>query len=239
MTGSVIVAGGVGARFGAAGGKQLALLAGEPVLTRAVRAFERCGAVDRIVVVTHPGRVEEYRSVAIDPFGFKKVVAVVAGGERRQDSVLAGLSAMPEEAGIVAVHDGARPLVRPEVIAAAVETLRGDPSLAGAAVGMPARDTVHVVDSKSTIVRTPERGGLWQAQTPQVFRVEVLVHALEEALADGIEVTDDASAVARVGGRVVLVEGGSDNIKVTTPEDLVLAEALVRIRERERQGGGA
>lgn len=222
---AVIVAGGTGERFGSPGGKQLAPLAGKPVLAWTVAAFEACDRIDSIVVVADPGRLPEYAEAASSP----KVAAVVAGGEERQHSVANGLSALPAGVAVVAVHDGARPLVTPSLIACAVDALEADSALAGAVVGHPQSDTLKRA-AQGLIAGTIARAGLWAVQTPQVFRTQVLRDAYASAEADGFLGTDDASLVERIGGRVRLVRGPRDNIKVTVPEDLVIAEAVLAAR---------
>jgi 2-C-methyl-D-erythritol 4-phosphate cytidylyltransferase len=224
---AVIVAGGSGERFGAMQGKQLARACGRPVLSWSVDAFRACPAVDAIVVVGHPDRLAEYETAVGGP----KLVAVVAGGETRQDSVAAGLARLPLDAELVAVHDGARPLVTSAVIAEAVDSLRADPSLAGVVVGHPVFDTLKRVGDGRGIAETVDREGLWAAQTPQVFRADRLREAYAKATAEGFLGTDDASLVERIGGTVVMVRGPRDNIKVTVPEDLVVVEAVLRARK--------
>jgi 2-C-methyl-D-erythritol 4-phosphate cytidylyltransferase len=235
MNAAIIVAGGTGERFEGAEGKQLARVAGSPVLAHTVLAFERCAAVDAVVVVAHPDRVDEYRRVAVEAVGARKVVAVVAGGDTRRASVASGISALPEAASVVAVHDGARAAITPETIAAAFAALSRRPDVAGVVVGHPSFDTVKQVDADGRIVLTPERRGLWIAQTPQVFRVEALAHAHARAAADGYEGTDDASLVERDGGTVLMVRGPRWNMKVTVPEDLDVLAALLAARGRAEE----
>ncbi len=231
MNAAIIVAGGAGERFGDPRGKQLAPVAGLPVLTHTLRAFERCDAVDVIVVVTHPDRVAAYRAEAVEPAGAAKVVAVVAGGETRMASVAAGLAALPEGCAIVAVHDGARAAVMPETIAAGFEALESDPTLDGVVVGHPAVDTIKEADADGRVLSTPDRSRLWVAQTPQTFRVAALERAHERARVEGFVGTDDAVLVERGGGAVAMLMGPRWNLKVTVPEDLVVLEALLKTRE--------
>jgi 2-C-methyl-D-erythritol 4-phosphate cytidylyltransferase len=228
---AIIAAGGRGERFGDAGGKQLAMLAGLPVLAHTLLAFERCEAVGVVVVVTHPERVEEYRRVAVEAIGAVKVAAVVAGGATRRASVAAGLAALPDGVSLVAVHDGARAAVTPETISAAFAALEISTDADGVVVGHPSLDTVKRVDAGHRVVETPERESLWVAQTPQVFRLPALKRAHARAAADGFEGTDDASLVERDGGTVLMVPGPRWNLKVTVPEDLPVLAALLAARE--------
>jgi 2-C-methyl-D-erythritol 4-phosphate cytidylyltransferase len=227
---AVVVAGGTGSRFGVPEGKQVAVVSGLPIVTHTLLAFEASDSIDAIVLVTHPDRVEEYRRKVVEELGVSKVVAVVAGGDTRQDSVARGTEAAGDDATVLVVHDGARPLVTPEVIEHAVRTLLGDTDLDGVIVGHPAVDTIHEVSRDDMIESTPDRTRLWTAQTPQVFRADVLRKALTAAGAVGHAGTDDASLVRRNGGSVRMIEGPRDNIKVTLPEDVVLVEYVLRQR---------
>jgi 2-C-methyl-D-erythritol 4-phosphate cytidylyltransferase len=227
---AVVVAGGTGERFGDPDGKQLARAAGLPILTWALRAFDACDAVDAVVLVTHPDRVARYAEEAVARPGIRKVIATVGGGERRQDSVLAGLAAVPAGTTLVAVHDGARPLVTPEVISGALAILEADPSLDGVVVGHPVYDTVKDAADDALIRATVDRAGLWVAQTPQVFRLHALLDAYGAAAIDHFSATDDASLIERLGGKVAMAPGPRHNIKVTVPEDLELVEAILAER---------
>lgn len=230
MNAAVIVAGGTGERSGLSSGKQLATVAGQPVLSHTLRSFDACDAVDVIVVVVHPERVDEYVRRAIAPLGSAKVLATVPGGETRQHSVAAGLAAVPAEASFIAIHDGARPLVEPSLIASVFEALAADHTLAGLIVGHPSYDTLKHVDPSGTILGTPDRDELWAAQTPQVFRAEALRAAYDRARSEGYAGTDDASLVERLGTKVAMFPGPRDNLKVTVPEDLLIIERLLALR---------
>jgi 2-C-methyl-D-erythritol 4-phosphate cytidylyltransferase len=233
---ALVVAGGQGERFGRADGKQMADAAGAPVVEHALRAMDSAGTIEAIVLVCHPDRVDEFRAIAEIAVRPGRLLDVVAGGETRSASVDAGLAALPTGCTIVAVHDGARPLLDPGTVDRAVAELESRPTLDGVVVGHPAFDTIKVVGPGNRVTGTPKRATLWVAQTPQVFRVEALVGAHARARAERWEVTDDASLVERDGGAVGMLEGPRWNIKVTMPEDLVVVEALMRARE-ERGGG--
>ncbi len=195
-------------------------LGGRPALGLAVGAFEAAECVDEVVLVVRPERVSEVRGLA-DRSGWRKVRAVVAGGERRQDSVLNGLGAIGE-AEFVAVHDLARPLVTAELIGRVFSAAQRF----GAAVpGLPVRDTLKLVEGEFA-VRTVPRAGIWAVQTPQVFRVDLLKGAIDP----GLEVTDDAAWLEARGIPVRVVPGDPANIKLTYPEDLEIAEALLKLR---------
>jgi 2-C-methyl-D-erythritol 4-phosphate cytidylyltransferase len=212
-----------------AGGKQLAVVAGRPVLMWAVAAFQASGRIDGIVVVCHPDRIDEYRSIAVEPLGLTLPVLFAEGGATRQDSVASGLRLVPETCTYVVVHDGARPLVTPEAIEATLRALDHYPEADGAIVGQPVVDTLKVVVGRD-VDHTADRARFWAVQTPQTFRAQALKAAYEAAKAEGYLGTDDASLVERAGGRVVVVDGPRDNIKVTVAEDLALVEAALRFR---------
>ncbi len=222
---AIIAAAGSGERFGRPGGKQLATLAGATVVEHAARPILACGRVDGVVVVTREEDVPAFLQLFADA---PKVIGVVAGGETRQDSVRAGLAAVPPSAEVVVVHDGARPLVTAEAVEAVLEAL--GPGVDAAVVGHPSVDTVKSVDHDGFVVKTEDRQRLWLVQTPQAFRVDALSAALERAAEAGTVATDEAALIESAGGRVRVVAGSRDNIKVTVPEDLAVAEALLMRR---------
>lgn len=231
MNGAIIVAGGTGERFGDPRGKQLALVAGLPVLSHAILAFDLCEAVDAIVIVAHPDRVEQYREAALAVTSPRKLVAVVPGGETRRASVAAGLAALPAGCDAVAIHDGARAAVSIDTIAASFAMLAESPDADGVVVGHPAYDTIKEVAPDGRVVSTPDRSRLWVAQTPQTFRASALRAAHERAVADDHEGTDDSELIERCGGTVRMLAGPRWNMKVTVPEDLVVLATLLRTRE--------
>lgn len=233
MISAIVVASGSGSRFGGGEGKQLATLAGIPLVGHSMLALEKCEEIDEIVLVCHPDRVEEFSADVVVGLGLTKVSRVVPGRDTRQGSVAAGLERVREDATIIVVHDGARPLVTPTIFSQAIAALLCGGPAEGVVVGHPAVDTLKSVDVDGTVTGTPDRASLWVAQTPQVFLARVLRRAHEAAAASGFTGTDDASLVERAGGVVRMVEGPRHNIKVTVPEDLVFASALLATREGE------
>jgi 2-C-methyl-D-erythritol 4-phosphate cytidylyltransferase len=231
-TAAVILAGGVGERFGRAGGKQLLELQGKPILTWSAEAFDAVADVGLIVVVAPRGRMEEYCREAIDGFPFVTPVIMAPAGAIRQESSLSGISSVPDTYEFIAIHDAARPLVTSELISHTISAVRGNLDADGAVVGYPAIDTLKIVRD-GTIIGTPDRGAFWVAQTPQVFRSEVIREAHATALAEGFVGTDDSSLVERIDGRVVLVAGPRNNIKITVPEDRIAIDAGLVARSRE------
>jgi len=222
-TAAIIVAAGESRRMGGVD-KMLAPLGGKPLLVRATRPFQECRLVDQIVVVVGGGKEEQCRHL-IPEADWSKVSDVCAGGRRRQDSVAAGLSRL-EQCDWVIIHDGARPFVTVDLIEQGLEAARET----GAAIAaVPVTDTIKVAGDDRIIQGTPPRQNLWAVQTPQVFRFDIIAEAYRRAEGD---VTDDASLVEKLGYRVKLYMGSYDNIKVTTPGDLALAEFLWQKHER-------
>jgi 2-C-methyl-D-erythritol 4-phosphate cytidylyltransferase len=219
---AILVAAGRGERLGADQPKAFVPLAGQPMLLRAARAFDAAPSVEGIVAVVPPDRIGAAREML---GGVRKLRDILAGGERRQDSVLSGLQAVPPGfEGVVLVHDAARPLVEVDLIEA-VAKAAGE---SGAA--LPVLDLVDTVKRvrDDRVVETLDRSTLALAQTPQGFRVAVLQRAYKAAFRDDITLTDEAMAVERLGEEVVAVSGSARNRKLTTPEDLAWAEALLR-----------
>ncbi len=199
--------------------KLFSVVAGRPLLAHTIAAFESCEPIDRVVLVISEANLKRARALVADE-GFSKVVTVCTGGRRRQDSVKCGLTALGP-CDWVAVHDGGRPLVRPGMISRGLEAARET----GAAVPvLPLADTIKEIDDTGGIVRTLDRSHLVAVQTPQVIRYDLLVRAHAEVTDD---VTDDASMVESLGHAVATFEGSNRNVKITTAEDLMLAEAYL------------
>ena len=234
-TAAIILAGGTGERFGKEGGKQLVEIGGKPILTWSVEAFDAVGDIGLIVIVCPAERQGEYLSKAVDPFSFATPIVVAAAGSTRQESAFSGLELVPEEFEYVVMHDGARPLISADLIAHTIATLKGNIDADGAVVAHPAIDTLKVVEN-GVIVGTPDRSVFWNAQTPQVFRAGIYRRAHASALPDGFVGTDDSSLIERLGGRVLVVEGKRDNIKLTVPEDYLMLVAAVRERYLKQKG---
>lgn len=210
---AIIVAAGEGRRFGTT--KQFALLAGRPVVDWAIEALATHPQIDELIIVLpDESRADEIKAQ------WPKVKAVVKGGKQRQDSVSRGLEAISPEMEIVLVHDGVRPLVSAELITRIIEATQKE----GAAVpAVPIEDTVKMIDGEF-IVRTVNREQLVRVQTPQGFKKNLLQRAFCQAQEDGYYASDEASLIERIGGRVKIIPGERKNIKITTPEDLKMAE---------------
>ena len=217
--GAVLVAAGSASRMGGID-KVMAPLGGTPMIVRTARAFQDCEAIKEIVIVTRQDLVLPITGLCQ---GMDKVKAVVVGGGSRQESVWLGLNALSKEVELAAVHDGARPLVSGALIDRVV---RAAHSYGAAAPAIPVKDTIKV-EQGGMIASTPDRATLRAVQTPQVFDFDLLRGALQKAERDGAAVTDDCSAVERLGMNIRLVEGEERNLKVTTPLDLKIAEMLL------------
>ncbi len=225
---AVVAAGGSGERLGLGCAKPLVMVGGRPLIVHAIQAVSGSQRVDRIIVVVRPEDRETIQDWVRD-YGFHKVTDIVDGGATRRESVARGLSEVDHAASYVVVHDAARPLVAVADIDAVISAAE---TADGAVLAVPVISTIKEADPATlAVVATLERSRLWEIQTPQVFRRDVLIRAHREVPAS-TPVTDDASMVEYLGGEVRVVRGSYHNIKITTPEDLVYAEALLRRGER-------
>ena len=216
--GAVIVAAGTASRMGGKD-KIMELIDGEPLIVKTAKAFQRCDSVSEIVIVTREDLLE---SIAALVQKLHKVKAVVVGGKDRVESVTLGLEALSKNVKLAAIHDGARPLVTWRLIDRVV---RAAHAYGAAAPGVPVKDTVKIVGG-GVVKSTPDRKTLQAIQTPQVFDIDLLRGALKQARAEGAEITDDCSAVERLGMSIKIVEGDERNLKVTTPMDLEIVRLL-------------
>lgn len=226
---AIVAAAGSGRRMGAGISKVFLPLAGRPLLLHTLETLAASPCLEGVVVVVRGEDVPLCRRL-VQGAGLGKVEAVVAGGAERQDSVARGLLALGEGADVVAVHDGARPLCSPALVEATVAAAR---RTGAALAAVPVKDTIKVVDADGRVVSTPDRRGLFAAQTPQAFRLEVLREAFAAASARGWRATDEAALVEALGRPVAVVPGEEANLKVTTPMDLALAEEILRARRGE------
>lgn len=226
--GAVIVAAGSASRMQGIDKQELEVL-GVPVVVRSIRAFDRCPQVEEIVVVTRAEKVEHLWEL-VRRFGLSKVSHVVAGGATRQQSVKNGVLALEKTSPLLAIHDGARPFVTGAVI----EACRSLAEQTGAATAaVVTKDTIKVAAADGSIQETPDRSRLYLTQTPQIFRREDYRAAMDQAERCGWDCTDDCQLLERMGKKVYLAQGDYRNIKITTPEDLPLAQALAQSVDQE------
>ncbi len=229
---AVILAAGSGSRMKTDVKKQYMEIGGKPLVYYSIKAFEE-SAVDDIVLVVSRGDVDYVKKEIVEKYKFDKVTAVVEGGLARYHSVRLGLMAAAPDCDYAFIHDGARPFVNREIIMRAMSAVR---EFKACVVGMPAKDTIKIADEKGFADSTPDRDRMWVIQTPQVFSYKMILDLYKrldreegDLMAKGIKITDDAMVVEYyTDTKVRLVEGSYDNIKITTPEDIAVAEAILK-----------
>ena len=230
MVGAVIVGAGEGRRMGGSGRKQFTKVSGKPIIAYTLEVFEASDAIDHIVVVVPRDSIDWAKEEVVEAYGFKKVRAVVGGGDTRQQSVFNGLKALDPKTTFAVIHDAVRPLVTDLLIRRVIDAARKT----GAAItGVPARDTVKQVES-GLIVGTLDRRLLWLAQTPQCFRYDQILEAHKRAVQENFEATDDASLVEKYGSKVTVAVGSYSNFKITSPEDLPVFEYFLKQENRAK-----
>jgi len=227
---AIIVAAGKGRRMGRDYNKQYILLRNKPIVAHTIEVFENSSLIDEIILVVGKGEVDLVKQIIIEKYNFKKVISIVEGGERRQDSVYNGLRAIDNNCNIVLIHDGARPFITNDIIEEGIDVA----NKTGACIAaVPVKDTIKVSNESMDVVDTPNRETLWAVQTPQVFKYELVMNAYEKIQNSNIEATDDAMIVEKLGYTVKIIKGSYENIKITTPEDLILGEGIFKNRKVE------
>ncbi|HMS43593.1 MAG TPA: 2-C-methyl-D-erythritol 4-phosphate cytidylyltransferase [Pyrinomonadaceae bacterium] len=219
---AIIVAAGSGTRFGAEKPKQFLEIGGKPVLIHTLERFDACAAIDEIVLVLTESEIENFQTT-LEKFNLKKLERIIAGGNTRAESVRNALNSLNENVEIVAVHDGARPLVSSEEIAQTIEKAR---ETGATCLVAKVTDTIKRIENNK-IIGTVNRENLRRAQTPQTFRFEILQKAFADENFDA-SATDECFLVEKAGFEIFLTEGSAKNIKITTPEDLLIAESLLK-----------
>jgi 2-C-methyl-D-erythritol 4-phosphate cytidylyltransferase len=222
---AVIVSAGKGHRFAGEKKKQFLLLSGKPILCHTLDKFESCPSIDSIQLVVGQEDVDYTLKEIVEAYGYRKVSKVVPGGKIRQESVKKGIETLSPEIDIVVIHDGVRPFVTRKMIEDSIQTAR---QFEAAVIAMPVKETIKMARPDRTVLKTLARESLWQIQTPQTFQADVIRKAFRKATEEGFIGTDDASLVERIGIKVYILPGSYNNIKITTPEDLMLAELLVQ-----------
>lgn len=221
---AIIVAGGSGSRMGTATKKQYLKVKGKEILVHTVERFNNMPEIQEVIVVTGKEDITYVEKLLKEDYRLDKVVHIVEGGKERQDSVYNGIKVVNEKAEYLVVHDGARPLITPEVVLRGLSMAYANKA---SIVAVPVKDTIKIVDKEGKVETTPNRDTLWSIQTPQIFEKELIVRAHEYAKAHRLQATDDSMLVEAIGVPVYIVEGSYSNIKITTPEDLVMAENML------------
>jgi len=224
---ALIPAAGMGTRMGGSVAKQFLPLGGKPLLAHTLLIYQHSPDIDEIIPILSPSEMESCRHDVLERYQITKVRTLAAGGRERHDSVNNGLQMIGQDTTVVLVHDGARPLVTGEMIHACVELAKGGECVT---VGVPLKDTIKEVDDRGIIQRTLDRSRLWAVQTPQAFPAGTLKKAHEEAFRLKHFGTDDAALVERSGSSVRIIMGSYENLKITTPEDLIIAEEILKRR---------
>lgn len=224
MVTAIIAAAGQGKRMGKGMNKVFIPIFNRPLLTYTLDVFEAYPEVRHIVLVAGAEDLERVRAI-VESYGYQKFYDIVPGGAERQHSIANALKKVPAETRTVLIHDGARPLITGEIIERALQAVQ---ETGAVGVAVPVKDTIKVADEQGFVLETPDRSKLWAMQTPQVFQRDIIEQAYHKAEEEGFLATDDAGLVERMGIKIKLVMGDYANLKVTTPEDLLMAEAILR-----------
>ncbi len=234
MIAAIIAAAGVGTRMKNDIPKPYLPLAGKPILAHTLAIFEACKDIREVTLVVHPDDLDYCQEKVISQFGFKKVLWLVPGGKERQDSVYHALKSLRREDDleIIVVHDGVRPFITEDHLK---NVIQGARQHGGAVLGWPVQDTLKKVNAEGEVVRTLDRRTLWQIQTPQAFQAPLLWRAFVEAYSRDFYGTDEASLLEELQQPVAVIPGSPFNLKITTPEDLRLAEIIYSMRRREKR----
>ena len=224
---TIIVSAGKGHRFLKEKKKQFYLLGDRPILAHTLDKFENCPLIHSILLVVGQEDMDYCLKEIIEKYGYRKISQLIPGGRQRQDSVKNGIDLLPKETEIVVIHDGVRPFVTKEMIE---ESIRSAVKCQAVATAMPVKETVKMVQRDGIVLQTLDRDSLWQIQTPQTFQVNVIKEAYHKATADGFIGTDDASLVEHLGVKVHILPGAYSNIKITTLEDLMLANLILQMQ---------
>ena len=224
----IIAAAGMSNRMGSKMNKQFLAVGGKPILAHTIEKFENSKFIDEIILVSKEEEIEYCRKEIVRKYKFNKVTNIIRGGQERQDSVYNGILALNEKSDIVLIHDGARPFVKNENIE---DGIKGVIENDACVIGVPVKDTIKIINDDNSISHTPPRATIWAAQTPQCFYKGLIIKAHEKARREDYVGTDDSSLVERLGHDVKMIMGSYENIKITTPEDLVLAESLFKEKD--------
>lgn len=234
---AIVLAGGKGSRMKSEVRKQYLQIGGKPVLWYSLKTFEECSRIDEVILVCGQGEVEQCSAWFVKEYGFKKISHIVEGGRERYHSVYEGLKVTAQDSDWVFIHDGARPFVDKEILNRMLEAL---PQCGACVAGMPVKDTIKQSDAQGWVEKTLPRERLWTVQTPQAFSRRLILDAYEELMRrerEGsleLRITDDAMVAEEIAcAPVRLIEGSYENLKITTPEDLAVAEAILKNRSEK------
>lgn len=225
---ALICAAGIGKRMGTSVSKPFLCIAGKPILAETLLKFEDAESISDVYVIVSKREEKHCREDVLERYNLKKVTKIVLGGEERQDSVKNGLDAIEGECDIVMIHDGIRPFITPQLIDDSVSMTQ---ECQATVVAVPVKETVKTISGDGHIIETLNRDKLWLVQTPQTFQYDVIKRAHKKAHEDNVICTDDSSLVERLGIKVKILKGYYENIKITTPEDLIIAEAFLQERK--------
>ena len=221
---AIVLAGGTGKRMGSSTSKQFLLLDNRPILVHTLQVFEECKPIDGVYLVVNHKDLPVIQEEVLEQYRFNKIMKLVIGGRLRQDSVRNGIEAIDESCDIVVIHDAARPFVSPSFIEKSIFLMEMYDAIIPA---LPVKDTIKVVSKEGYVIKTLERDALWNIQTPQTFKYDLISKAYREGMAKKLFGYDDSTFIEYLGKKVKVVEGSPYNIKITTPEDLVIARGIL------------
>jgi len=222
---ALIPAAGLGKRMNNKISKPFILISGKPLIVYTLETFEECPLIYKIYLVVNPEEKELFNQNIISRYNFQKIQKLIDGGDTRQSSVYNGLNSLEKDTDIVVIHDGARPLIKEKFICQSIEVAQ---EFGSAVLAIPSKDTLKMIQDDMLVEKTLDREKIWRAQTPQTFKYNLVFSAYQKAFQEGIYATDDAAIVERYGHKVKLIMGSEENIKITTPFDILLAQDLLK-----------
>jgi 2-C-methyl-D-erythritol 4-phosphate cytidylyltransferase len=221
---AIVLAGGAGKRMGSSTAKQFLLLDNRPIIVHTLQVFQECRSVDGIYLVVNHRDLPLIQEEVLETYHFSKIIKLVIGGRLRQDSVRNGLEAIDESCDVVVIHDAARPFVSPAFVEKSIFLMEMFDAVVPA---IPARDTIKMISKEGFVLKTLERDALWHIQTPQTFKYDLITKAYREGMTKKLCGYDDSTFIEHLGKKVKVVEGSPYNLKITTPEDLLIARGIL------------
>ena len=229
-TSAIITAAGHGRRMGESRKKQFLMLGEVPIIVHTLQTFQDSASINEIILVVPDDGIDYCKQEIVNSFKFTKVKKIVSGGDKRQESVFNGLKSISREMDLVVVHDGVRPFLSKPILENSIKKAQEKGSVV---VAIPVKDTLMKISNQGMVIEGKNRDSIWRIQTPQVFKKEILISAFEKALKDNFCGTDESTLVTRLGIPVYVVNGSELNIKITTPEDIVLGESILKAFSRQ------